>query len=262
MLRTVLLIAFVLAALPASSLATHPLITDDAEIQGKGKFQLEVNGEISRDKRTADGVEIREDGGKLAAILSGGVSDAVDIVGTFPWEWSRVKEGGTVVSDGNGAGDASLEAKWRFYDKGRVSLAVKPGVTLPVGNEEKGRGTGRVSYTMTFIASRTWERAFVFFNGAYFRHEYGRREDRDANRRDIWHASLAAGAEVAKRLKAVANVGTETNGDRGSDTWPAFLIVGAIYSAGERFDVDIGMKWGLTAPETDLAALAGIAWRF
>ncbi len=262
MVRKVWLIAIVLAAVPVSSLATHPLITDDTETQGKGKFQLEVNGEISRDRRTEDGVEIRENDGKLTTILSGGASDNVDITVTFPWEWSRVKEGGTVVFDGNGAGDATLEAKWRFYGKEGFSLAVKPGATLPVGNEEKGRGTGRVSYAMTFIASRTWERAFVFFNGAYFRHEYRRREDRDANRRDILHASLAAGAEVAKRLKAVANVGAETNGDKGSNTWPAFLIVGAIYSAGESFDADIGMKWGLTGPETDLAVLAGITWRF
>jgi hypothetical protein len=30
----------------------HPLITDDAGTQGKGKFQIEVNGQYDSDKET------------------------------------------------------------------------------------------------------------------------------------------------------------------------------------------------------------------
>jgi len=35
-----------------------------------------------------------------------------------------------------------------------------------------------------------------------------------------------------------------------------------IYSATEKLALDLGVKGGLTEPETDLVALAGLAWRF
>ena len=67
---------------------------------------------------------------------------------------------------------------------------------------------------------------------------------------------------MVKGLQVVANVGLETSSDRGSDTWPAFVLGGLIYSATEKLALDLGVKGGLTEPETDLVALAGLAWRF
>jgi hypothetical protein len=42
--------AFILIAVPA--FAAYPLITDDPDTQGKGKFQLEVNAETGFDDQT------------------------------------------------------------------------------------------------------------------------------------------------------------------------------------------------------------------
>jgi hypothetical protein len=240
----------------------HPLITDDTGTQGKGKFQLEMNGEGAREKEILNGVERREDTRKLAGILSAGAADSVDIVVGVPWLWDRVKENGTSVSDESGAGDASLELKWRFFERVGFSLAMKPGLTLPTGNEEKRMGNGRPSYGLTLIATQKWERSFLHFNMGYARKAFELAEDRESNRRSTWSASIAVGAEVVKKLTMVANVGAETNGDKGSDTWPAFLLGGFIYSVTENLDVDLGIKKGLNRPEADLAYLAGVTWRF
>ena len=47
-----------------------------------------------------------------------------------------------------------------------------------------------------------------------------------------------------------------------SNTHPAFILGGIIYSITENFDMDLGVKGGLNKPETDLTILAGIAMRF
>lgn len=242
--------------------AAHPLITDDTGTQGKGKYQLEMNAGISRDKETLGGVETREVAGEAAVSFSVGVTDDSDLIVGFPWIASRLEGNGTLVSDQSGPGDMSVEAKWRFFRREGFSLAVKPGVTVPIGDEKKGFGNGRASYGVTLIAAQEWERFSIYANGAYTRNEFKLDVDKQTNRRDIWHASMAAVVEATKDLKVVANIGMESNGDRTSSRWPAFLLGGAIYSLTEDFDVDLGIKWGLSGPEPDLALLGGLAWRF
>lgn len=91
---------------------------------------------------------------------------------------------------------------------------------------------------------------------------YIRNENKVDERKDIWHASLAATWEVIKNLKLVANVGIERNPDDDANNDPAFLIGGVIYSINEKVDVDLGVKGGLSKSETDLSLLAGVTLRF
>lgn len=240
----------------------HPLITDDTGTQGKGRFQLEVNGEYGRDKETFEGVTTRETGGELGTIISGGITETADLVVGFPWHWSRVKEDGQVVSDLNGPGDVTLELKWRFFEHDGISFAVKPAVSLATGDEERGLGNGRSSYGATFITSRETDSYSLHLNLGYSHSDFRLDEDREANRADIWHGSLAGGLNLLPGFQAVGNVGLETNGDKASRTWPAFALVGVLYAVTEDLDVDFGVKWGLNDPETDVTGLAGFAWRF
>jgi hypothetical protein len=100
------------------------------------------------------------------------------------------------------------------------------------------------------------------FNLGYLRNEYKLQADKDANRKDIWHVSLASQVEVVKDLNVVANIGMETDSDKTSDTNPAFILGGVIYSISEDFDIDFGIKAGLNKPETDTTYLVGMAVRF
>ncbi|MFH1976209.1 MAG: transporter [Pseudomonadota bacterium] len=253
--KTVVVVVVLLWA--GSAFGAHPLITDDTGTQGKGKFQLEVNSEFNYEKETEEGVTTKETGGEVASTLSYGIVDNLDIVLGVPYQWNRTKEDGDVTSKEDGISDIGLELKWRFYEKDGLSLALKPGITLPTGDDEKGLGTGRATYSLYFITTKEIEPWAFHLNLGYVRNE-----NKFDERKDIWHASLAGEVEVVKNLKAVANIGVERNPDDASSTHPAFILGGLIYSISENFDIDLGIKRGLNKPETDYSILAGIAWRF
>ena len=254
------------------SYAAHPLITDDTGTQGKGKFQLEVNSEFNIEKERQYNTDEskwetkKETGGELATILSYGIIDNLDVVLGFPYQWKKTRIDGVVSTDpteqGDGMSDLSLELKWRFFEKEGLSFALKPGISLPTGDENKGLGNGRMSYGLSFITTKQIEPWAFHFNLGYTQNEYKLQKDKDEKRRGIWHVSLASEVEVVKDLKVVANIGAERNPDKTSNTHPAFILGGVIYSVAENFDVDFGYKHGLNKPETDHSVLAGITYRF
>ena len=136
-------------------------------------------------------------------------------------------------------------------------MAVKPGITLPTGNENKGLGTGKVTYSSYLIASKEFHPWEFHVNFGYIRNE-----NKVDERKDIWHASLAMEVEVIKDLKIVGNIGFERNRDKTSNTPPAFLIGGVIYTLHKNLDLDFAIKAGLTKPETDITFLTGLTYKF
>ena len=234
------------------SFAAHPLITDDTGTQGKGKFQLEVNGEYGHDKD--NGVTTKTT--QAAAALSYGVTNPIDIVLGIPYQHIKTKDLETVMTN-DGISDMSIELKWRFYETDGFSFALKPGLTLPTGDDDKGLGSGRATYHLFLITTKEIKPWALHLNLGY-----NRNENKVDERKDIWHASLASTVEVIKDIKLVANIGAERNPDKSSNTHPVFIIGGLIYSISEDFDIDFGIKAGLNKPETDYSVLAGITWRF
>lgn len=248
-----LFMLFTIYFLPfTASYAAHPLITDDTGTQGKGKFQIEFNGEYGHDKE--DGVTTKTT--QAATTLSYGVTDPVDIVFVIPYHHIRTKDSESATK-GDGISDISIELKWRFYEKEGLSFALKPGFTLPTGDDEKGLGSGKATYQLFFIATKELKPWDFHVNLGYIRNENKRDE-----RKNLWYGSLAATVELLKDLKAVADIGLEKNADRKLNIHPAFILGGLIYSLSENFDIDFGIRGGLTRPETDYAVLAGITWRF
>ena len=251
-----LCIILIILVYQRATFAAHPLITDDAGTQGKGKFQIELNSEFTYDKEIGLGGTTREAGGEVAAIVSYGIIDSIDVVLVIPYQWTRQKEEGTVISDEDGISDISLEGKWRFYDKNDLSFALKPGITFPTGNEDRGLGAGRATYSIFFITTKELDPLAFHLNLGY-----ARNENRIDERKNIWHASLASEVEIVDGLKAVANIGIERNPDKSSSTAPAFILGGLIYSLLENLDIDLGLKVGLNKPEIDYSILAGVALR-
>jgi len=255
-----LLGTFVLYAVlfvPAAVWAAHPLITDDSGTQGKGKFQLEVNGQYDSDKETVGGVSVKSTGEQAGSTLSYGVIDNADLVLNVPYVWGKVTEDGVSVYDENGLSDISFEVKWRFFEKDGLSLGLKPGISFPTGNDEKGLGTGKTGYHIFLIGSKEAAPWAFHANLGYMRNE--NKADEEKN---LWHASLATTYEVVKDLKLVGNIGMERNADKAADNDPAFLIAGAIYSVAENIDLDAGVKYGLSSSETDVSFMVGAAFRF
>jgi hypothetical protein len=257
MLTRILFATVMTILMTGTSYAAHPLITDDTGTQGKRKFLLEVNSEFTYDKETIKDVTVKEIGGEVAPALSYGITDNIDIILCLPYQSFKIKEDGDVTSKESSISDISLGLKWRFFEKDGLSFALKPGITLPTGNEKKGLGTGKVTYGMFFITTKEMKPWAFHLNLGYIRNE-----NKVDEKKDIWHASLASEVDVIKDLKAVANIGIERNPDRTSGSHPAFILGGLIYSVIENFDIDFGIKRGLSEPETDYSILAGIALRF
>ncbi|MCX8031312.1 MAG: transporter, partial [Thermodesulfovibrionales bacterium] len=172
-LRLFLVFVFSLFAIHFSlsnvSFAAHPLITDDTGTQGKGKFQVEINSEFFREKEKIDGISFKETGGEIATVLSYGLADNVDIVLGVPYQWFKVKEDGITIEKESGISDVSVEFKWRFFEQESLSFAIKPGFTLPTGDDKKGLGAGKATYSLYLIVTKEIEPFAFHLNAGYIR---------------------------------------------------------------------------------------------
>lgn len=253
----VLVMGMAVLLLPPSARCARPLITDDAGTLGKGKFQVELGFETSDHRNDDDGVVTKEDSSSATATVSYGILENLDLVLGMPYEKMKVREDGETVHDEDGFADITLEAKWRFFEKDGFSLALKPGLSFPTGDDKKGLGTGRVTYGMIFIATKEMGPFTFNLNAGYRRNE----NDTD-ERKDIWGADLAGEVQVFEPLKLVANVGVSTNTDRESSTAPAFFLGGLIYSITDNVDIDLGYKRGLNEAEADNTYIGGLTIKF
>jgi opacity protein-like surface antigen len=242
---------------PVSSWAAHPLITDDAGTQGKGRYQLELNGQYDSDKETVNGVSVKTTGKQISSTLSYGIVENVDFVLSLPYSWGKIEEDESVTYNEQGISDMVFETKWRFLEKEGYSLAAKPGIRIPTGNDRKGLGAGEVGYQAFLIGSKEIASWSFHANIGYVHNE-----NKVSEQKNIWHASVATTWEAVKNLKLVTNIGIERNPDGTAKNNPAFLIAGAIYSVNENIDLDCGVKYGVNSSETDWSLLAGIAIRF
>ncbi|OPY67626.1 MAG: hypothetical protein A4E57_02218 [Syntrophorhabdaceae bacterium PtaU1.Bin034] len=255
--KVTLFLAAAMLIAPSVSFAARPLVTDDTGTVGKGNTQIELGVEIFSWKDTVEDVRVKETGTEASGVFTYGVSETVDLVAGFPYVWSKAKEDGETVFSDNGLNDISLEAKWRFFEKNGFGMALKPGVTFPTGNEEKGFGTGRVTYGLTFIASKELEPFAFHFNAGY-----ARNENKLDERKDLWSASLAASYEPIKGLNIVGDIGFERNADPTVQTAPAFALIGANYAVNDHVTFDAGIKFGLNKQEVDHAIIAGVTLNF
>ena len=120
----------------------------------------------------------------------------VDVILWIPYQWKKAEKKKRMTSDQDGIADMSLEIKLRFYEKDGLSFALKPGLTLPIGDKDKYLGTGRVTGSLYCIATKEispW--AFHLNLG------YKKNENQLEQREDIWHASLAGEYKVIQELE-------------------------------------------------------------
>jgi hypothetical protein len=242
---------------PSVAWTAYPLITDDTETEGTGKLEVEVNGRYDTDEVTRNGVTTESTGGQVLTILSYGLTENADLVLSAPYQWAKVKENGVTVSDERGISDTTIEVKWRFFEKDGLSFALKPGVRIPTGNDEKGLGAGRAGYQAFFIGTKNAEPWTFHVNVGYIRNE--NRADEEKN---IWHASFAAEYKITDHFEIVGNIGIERNRDKTVGQDPAFLLGGVIYEITENVTIDLGVKYGLNAAENDWSVMPGMALRF
>jgi hypothetical protein len=249
------LTTFFTVAIVDISHASHPLITDDAYTQGKGNFQLEVTGEYVNDKETDKGETTNSE--TAATTITLGITETIDIVAAMGYQNIRKNTEGA-ISRNDGAIDSGIDVKWRFYEKKNdLLLAIKSGIIFPTGDADKGLGSGIARFRFFFISSKELKSFTFHLNLGYMRNN-----NKNDERKDIAHASLAGEWKIMQKLRLVANAGIETCKDRSYVNDPAFILGGLIYSITEKLDIDLGVKHWITRTENDFTALAGITIRF
>jgi hypothetical protein len=240
---------------PSVAWAAHPLTTDDTGTQGQGNFQLEVNGEYyhnKEDRKTTTG-------GQANATLTYGIIDTIDLVVGIPYLWTNEKSDDRLInSSANGFSDATVDVKFRFYEKDGLSFAIKPGVNLPTGDYGEGLGAGKLGYHVYMIGTMEAGSWTFLANLGYIRNE----TDSNVAEKDIWHVSAAAIYAINDQWKIVGDLVAERNTDKDDSSNPVSAITGVIYSPTKNIDLDLGVKAGLTSSATDWAILAGTTFRF
>lgn len=235
---------------PATGRTAHPLITEDTGTQGQGNFQLELTYEHGKLRQnSANGYEALS-----SAVLSYGMVDSLDAIIGLPY--LRIDHSSNTPTT-NGMGDVGLDIKWRFYEKGPLSLAFKPGITFPSGDETQGLGTGKHGWGIFFTGSyeaAPW--ALHLHLGSFQNHNVVDK------RVHLWHVSGAIARRVGEDVKLILDAGIDSHTDRGASSDIVFLIAGLIWSMHKNFDIDAGYKLESSDSARARTLLAGLTWRW
>jgi hypothetical protein len=241
----------VATSVPIAAYGARPLVTDDTGTQGSGNRQLQAG--VARVSDRAGDVYKRET--VYNAEIAYGLREDIDLAAALPWISRRTDD--ATVSTVRGIGDAGADLKWRFFEYGDLSLALKPGLRGPTGDDGKALGTGRLGYRSFVITTFTTAPWAFHLQLGYVRNR-NKLDERDS----IHQASFAVVREFSGQLKLAIDAGKATNPDKSSRKEPRFLLVGAIYNVASGVDLDIGYKKGVSDPETDRDLIAGFTMRF
>jgi hypothetical protein len=217
----------VLACAPAW--ASHPLLTEDTDVLGKGTVEFELHGERSRGGNT-----------ELIVKLGYGFADNADVELELPYS----REAGV-----DGRGDAGVSLKWRFYETEGLSFAFKPELFLPTGREELGLGAGRTRWAANLAGACELGRLEVL---AHFGYTHNR--NRIGEPESLRHRSVAARLAATGRLKLLADLAWENSARE--------LVAGATYEPAERIELGVGLRRGLDDAAEGRAVRAGVKLRW
>jgi hypothetical protein len=241
----------------ASALAGAPLATDDAGPIDVGAVEIGIASSYTYDKEAF----IKTTATDAELSVGTGLYKNLSINVAIPYLISeRVKEDGVLTGETDGMGDMTVELKYAFAELAGVNLAIKPAVIIPTGKSDLTENLWQ--YGATLIATKEFEdgKYALHANLGYEHHTYN--GDVIGVRSNLWSGSVAGEMEVAKGLFAVADVGLATNPEEGSDDMPVYALAGARYEINDHFEVNAGVKLGLTKPEDDLSVLYGLVMRF
>lgn len=211
--------------------AAHPLLTDDTGTQGAGRWQLELNADHTRDLTAPP----RGRTTQANATITHGVSDELDLALSLPAQ--RLRPAG--APGAGGWGDLVLQAKWRVYgsDDDGGSLALKPMLWLPSGDQRRGLGAGRAAASLGLLAA--WKAgAWTALGNLGASYNGNRAGDRTA----LWNASAALLYTPVAGWTLAADVGARRNPQRGDAGTLRHRVLGLIWHVEEAVDVDLGWR--------------------
>ncbi|MCL6556516.1 MAG: transporter [Burkholderiales bacterium] len=233
--------------------AAHPLITEDTATQGAGRFQLEVAHDSARLK--TDGSKMRQDVYRIT--LSAGLDDKLDVIVGLPYQRNRDSSGGpSAQTQTEGFSDLAIALKWRFYEEAQLSFALRPDFSLPTG--ENGLSANRVIPSIFGVMTYRMPHWTTHLHVGYTRNFY----DSEPQRKHLHHLSAAAEYHINSSLRLVSDLSQQTNPKLGETAYVRSLLLGAIFSPTPDFDIDFGLRFGLTDSAPNTSWLFGLTFRW
>jgi hypothetical protein len=250
--------------------AAHPFITDDTGTQGKGNWQLELQCEHGRNDATADAgagpVSQESKASLFTSVLTYGLLENLDVALGLNRLDQRVTENGAVTEDSAGMADSTIELKWRFYEADAFSLALKPGLLLPTGDEDKGLGAGSTSWGVALLATYEADPWTFLGNVAYSKVRFKLPQDAADSHSDLWRVSGGLSYALTGEVRLVGEAGLRRNESKNDPLLPdrtsQFVMAGVIYSPTKKMDFDAGFRKNLNDAEFDQVLLVGATFRW
>ncbi len=245
-MRKTILALLAIAALAGRAAAFHPLISEDTCFLGTDVRQAEIGFEHAEHKSGTDVFS-----NALSAEFSYGFMESIDLLISAPWQgWSS-----RGLSE-SGLGDVSMEVKFEAGRAGDWVIAMKPGMSLPAGDEARSLGAGKGGFWLYTIAGRKAGPWQFYLNGGYM---YNRNSlDEEKN---IFKGSAAAALEVLPKFMVSADLAAESSTDKASSVHPVSSVLGLIWSPHDYLDLDAGVRLGLNSAADDIGLLAGFTLR-
>jgi hypothetical protein len=232
-------------AIPLSTFAVNPLITDDADPVGFGRLQINSGLQFSR----AAGEKLFD----YSANPVFGIAPRGEIGATFGYQWRN-----GISDKADGVTDLTLETKWRLLGKADddFKLSARADLKLPTATDRNFLGTGEPDADLVLIATRTWGKTSLDWNLAYEAIDISRGDWRD----DRWFLGQAVRQQLDDRWTLIGETyGTFSQGHGDAN----FNFDGGVQfnlSANLTLSALIGSAVGRNTP--DLTSYLGLSWTF
>lgn len=236
--------AWLLLLAAGAAHANHPMFTEDTQVLGKDRNQVELHG-----VRAKDGATRRDEG---SVTLSRGVHETADLQLEVPYIRLRSDD-----ARESGVGDTTVSLKWRVYESGPFALLVRPDVIFPTGDDARGLGAGRTRWGLNGAASYEIGAVEVIGHLGYLdnRNTLG-------ERRALRHASIAALWSPVHAVTLLVDYARDTNPDPGDERASREVVFGLMYAWSKDVDIGVGLQRGLSEPADDRALRAGLKVRW
>lgn len=251
----VLAAAVVLAA--SGAFAARPLIIDDADPLDFKKFKAEGGAWYEKDSVCKHW--------DFPFGVAAGAVPSLELGAGFGGQFEERTEideasGEECCHSESGIGDLVLVAKWQFWGETTWTprQAIVPAVKFPTSDKDKGLGSGKMDYDLTWIASKSLcAKVGTHINVGYS--WIGKSADEAAG--DILHYGLAFDYRIIDPLQWVGEVFAEKELMSGAATIVMFNTgFRLILVEGLTFDIAAGSCFTGNAP--DLIATTGLTWEF
>ncbi|MDE2427695.1 MAG: transporter [Burkholderiales bacterium] len=234
----------VLMILPLYAKAAHPLVTEDAGLQGLNGQQMELNADQWRAETKTSRIS--------SLTYTYGLSERTDIFATLPRNWLNP----------SGMGDVSLGQKSLLTENANVSWAWKSEIFFPTGSTQKGLTTSSHDLALTLIRTSRNTNTILHSNLALVLREFDTDLDKLDRRQTIWRASSAGLYALNQEWQVVADVAISQAEMRADKTLPVQFVLGMIYSPNSKLDLDWGIRQWRHQRAIDTYLGMGMAKRF